>query len=67
MPIKEIIPMRVKRLYPNSKIPTRGSNGAAGYDLYAENIRDFDDSIADSRGIATPAKVLPTLHERAGK
>lgn len=52
MPIKEIIPMRVKRLYPNSKIPTRGSDGAAGYDLYAENIYDFDDGIADSRGIA---------------
>lgn len=44
MPIKEIIPMRVKRLYPNSKIPTRGSDYAAGYDLYAENVRDADDS-----------------------
>lgn len=44
MQIKELIPMRVKHLYPNSKIPTRGSNGAAGYDLYAENVRDADDS-----------------------
>ena len=51
MPIKEIIPMRVKRLYPNAKIPTRGSDGAAGYDLYAESLYDFDYSIADSRGI----------------
>lgn len=44
MPIKEIIPMRVKRLYPNSKIPTRGSDYAAGYDLYAENVLFADDS-----------------------
>lgn len=44
MPIKEIIPMCVKRLYPNSKIPTRGSDYAAGYDLYAENVLFADDS-----------------------
>ena len=36
--------MRVKRLYPNSKIPTRGSDYAAGYDLYAENVLFADDS-----------------------
>ena len=44
MPIKEIIQMRVKRLYPKSKIPTRGSDYAAGYDLYAENVLFDDDS-----------------------
>lgn len=57
MPIKEIIPMRVKRLYPNSKIPTRGSDYAAGYDLYAENVH-FDDDSADYELQVLPGKTL---------
>lgn len=59
MPIKEIIPMRVKRLYPNSKIPTRGSDYAAGYDLYAENVPLSNDSInADYELHVLPGKTL---------
>ena len=56
MPIKEIIPMRVKRLYPNSKIPTRGSDYAAGYDLYAKNV--FADDSADYELQVLPGKTL---------
>lgn len=44
MIIKNNPALRVKLLYPHSKSPTRGSNYAAGYDLYAENVRDADDS-----------------------
>ncbi len=57
MPIKEIIPMRVKRLYPNSKIPTRGSDYAAGYDLYAKNVF-LDDDSADYELQVLPGKTL---------
>ena len=44
MIIKNNPALRVKLLYPHSKSPTRGSNHAAGYDLYAEDVRDADDS-----------------------
>ena len=30
------IDVRIKKLRDTTKIPTRGSNGAAGYDLYAD-------------------------------
>ncbi|MGN0992858.1 MAG: dUTP diphosphatase [Bacilli bacterium] len=30
-----MLPVKIKRLYDNAKIPTRGSAAAAGYDLYA--------------------------------
>lgn len=52
MNTEQIPEILVNPLYPNSKIPTRGSAGAAGYDLYASTIYDYDDSIADARGIA---------------
>lgn len=29
--------MKIKRLTPTAKLPTRGSAGAAGYDLYADD------------------------------
>lgn len=33
--------MEIKRLTPTAKIPTKGSKYAAGYDLYADNVKDL--------------------------
>ena len=59
MPIKKIIPMRVKLLSPNAKVPTRSSNGAAGYDLYADNIKEVcDDFPSNNRILLFPGQTL---------
>ena len=38
----------IRRLHPNAKIPTRGSKGAAGYDLYS--IEDITVEIDSEQG-----------------
>lgn len=34
--------IKVKKLFPNAIIPTAGTEGAAGYDLYATSIKNED-------------------------
>lgn len=51
--------LRVKLLYPDSKVPTRGSEYAAGYDLYAENVPLEKDSLNSEHDIQVlPGKTL---------
>jgi dUTP pyrophosphatase len=46
-------PMRIKKMDPNAIIPSRGTEGAAGYDLYAlEDIVLTEESADIKTGIA---------------
>lgn len=49
--------MRFTRLTETAKVPTRGSKGAAGYDLYADWVEETDDIcvIVDDKERIVPA------------
>ena len=59
MTIKKPPVFGVKLLYPDSKVPTRGSEYAAGYDLYVENVPLEKDSLNSDHDIQVlPGKTL---------
>ena len=39
----ELTQVKIKKLYPDAILPTRGSSAAAGWDLYAHNYNGFTD------------------------
>ncbi|KAL7912121.1 dUTP diphosphatase [Trichoderma velutinum] len=64
------VPLQVKKLSPQARLPTRGSAFAAGYDLYASR-----DAVLPARGkglvdtdisIATPAGTYGRIAPRSG-
>ena len=67
-----VTPVRVKRLTPTAKLPTRGSLGAIGLDLYADNsvaygIQGGDhDTIHTGISIAIPQGWYGRIAPRSG-
>lgn len=56
--------MRFKRLTETAIVPTRGSKGAAGYDLYADWVEEADDRcvILDAKTRIVPAGKRIIVH-----
>lgn len=44
--------IRFKKLHPDAKLPLRGSNGAAGYDIFCHDVDVMGDIFAYSTGLA---------------
>lgn len=59
--MKQCVGIKIKKLNENAKIPTRGTNGAAGYDLYA--CMDEDIVIESHKSVLVPTGLAMALPE----
>lgn len=54
---RESVPVKVKKLFPDSKIPTSENAGNAGYDLYVHRVEDYGNYLKVYSGISIEPKV----------